>query len=290
MKFLIIGPKRSANTEDLLKEIKEKGFEGEAANLKELSFQASNNVFNIFYNNKDLVDFDIVFLRGYNVHCDEARIIAQYIIKKGKIVIDEVLARDFIPGKLSEARKLTASDINYIDTQRVISNGITKEVLKKEKLPVIIKPIYGEQGKGILKINTKDELETFFKRTREYDQEYMIQKYIPLEEDFRVFVVGDKILGGIKRKKKEGDFRTNISVGADAEKVLVSDEMREISLRAVKILNCEVAGVDLVRFDKKFYVIEVNFTPQWQGFKKTTGINPAKEIIKYAIDKYEKQK
>ena len=49
-------------------------------------------------------------------------------------------------------------------------------------------------------------------------------------EDLRVFVVGDKVIGAMKRTAPEGDFRANITHGGTGEQYVVSKEIEEIAL------------------------------------------------------------
>ncbi|OGI29418.1 MAG: hypothetical protein A2288_03810 [Candidatus Moranbacteria bacterium RIFOXYA12_FULL_44_15] len=94
----------------------------------------------------------------------------------------------------------------------------------------------------------------------------------------------------MKRYIIPGDFRSNASLGAKAEKILLTQELKELALKATKAMNYEVAGVDIIKHKKKLYVLEINSAPQWQKFKEVTGVNPAEAIIAYAIKKYHKNR
>jgi len=66
--------------------------------------------------------------------------------------------------------------------------------------------------------------------------------------------------------------------------------LKKIALTATKALGYDIAGIDLFEYNNKYFVFEVNFSPQWQKFKEVTGISPAKDIVDLAIKKYEKTK
>ena len=106
--------------------------------------------------------------------------------------------------------------------------------------------------------------------------------------DFRVFVVGDNVVGAMKRVVDSG-WKTNIAQGAHGVKVTYNEypEVYEIALKTVSILELDYAGVD-VAYDTtsdKYYVLEVNAFPQWQGLKTATGVDVAKHIVSYVINK-----
>jgi ribosomal protein S6--L-glutamate ligase len=179
---------------------------------------------------------------------------------------------------------LVKNKINHPKTYQAMSFISYKQIAKELLFPIIAKPVRGRQGMGIKKINNEKNFLKFIKKNY---KGYLVQQYIKTDGDLRVFVVGDEVLGAIKRFVVPGDFRSNVSLGAKAKKVAVTKKIKEISLKAAKAMDFEVAGVDLIKHKNKYYVIEVNNGPQWQKFKEVTKINPAKKIIDYAINKFE---
>ena len=104
-------------------------------------------------------------------------------------------------------------------------------------------------------------------------------------EDLRVFVVGDKVLGAMKRRAKDGSFKANITRGGVGENYTLTPEIEDMALRVARSLDLEVAGVDLLFGKEGFLVCEANSAPGFEGFEHATGINVAKEIIDYARSK-----
>jgi len=58
----------------------------------------------------------------------------------------------------------------------------------------------------------------------------------------------------------------------------------ELALKTCDILGLGYAGVDIAETDEGYFILEVNPSMSWQGFKEATGINPAKYIVKHVID------
>ncbi|NAS10899.1 RimK family alpha-L-glutamate ligase [Poritiphilus flavus] len=149
--------------------------------------------------------------------------------------------------------------------------------------PVIIKLQEGTQGLGVILAETeksaKSIIDTFYKM----DTSILIQRYIEEAngEDIRIIVVGNKVVASMKRSSALGDFRANVHRGGETVAVKPSAKEQYIALNATKFLGLGVAGVDLLRSNKGPLLIEVNASPGLKGIEAATGVNVAKEIIKY---------
>ena len=148
-----------------------------------------------------------------------------------------------------------------------------------EMKDVILKPLFGSEGKGMVRIS--DE-ETAYRVLRAWELNryiYYIQEYLPhFQKDIRAFVVGDRVVAAMLRTGT--GWKTNFSKGAKVEPVALSAEMEDLALRAVRLLQLDYAGVDLMPAeDGRTYVIEINSIPGWRGLQKTTGQSIAARII-----------
>lgn len=280
--FAIIGSS-SANTHDLIESIVAKGHTADIILIPKLSFQNTGNDFRISTIDKDMADFDIVILRSFTKNTLLARMLVKYLIEKNTVVIDEVIGTRDFGGKVFQAQCFAEHALAHPQTFHSLDATLFEEWLKVVKLPVIAKPVFGQKGIGIEKLEDAEKALSFFEI---YCKEYLFQEYVPITYDTRVFIVGDIVLGAIRRNVIKGDFRSNVSLGAYVESIEVSLEIKTLALQAKKALGYEIAGVDIIEHQGKIMVLEVNDTPQWQGFKKSTGINPAHFIIKYALEKY----
>jgi ribosomal protein S6--L-glutamate ligase len=284
LKFVIFGPE-TPNTLDLVEEIKKSNNIPYVIQLKNIVFEFKNGKYRALWKNKDLRKFDIFLLRGYNKNLIFAQILIESLLTQNKTVIDETIGKKFLSSKVFEASLMNRNKIRHPRTYQAIDFIIWKKLLTKINFPIIAKPIYGQKGQGIVKLENKKEYLKFFAKN---PRGYLVQEFLKIDGDIRVFVVNNKVLGAMKRFIVPGDFRSNASLGAKTEKINPSKEMTELALKAVKTMGYEIAGVDILKYKNKFYVLEVNSSPQWQKFKETTSINPAKEIIRYSLKKYEK--
>jgi glutathione synthase/RimK-type ligase-like ATP-grasp enzyme len=85
-------------------------------------------------------------------------------------------------------------------------------------------------------------------------------------------------------RRRGAGWKTNVSQGATAESIQLNDEMKELSLRAARLIGLDYAGVDLLPAENgKTYVVEINSIPGWRGLQKTTEIRIADKIIDHAL-------
>jgi len=151
--------------------------------------------------------------------------------------------------------------------------------------PCVVKVISGSYGEGIYLCENK----TSFKKMMEFignldtPKTLLVQEYVDTKpgEDLRVFVVGGKVLGAMKRHAPEGDFRANISNGGYGEPFEVNSEIDYLAREAARICGLEIAGIDLL-FDKDGYTIcEANSAPGFEGFEKYCKVDIAGQIAQY---------
>jgi glutathione synthase len=117
---------------------------------------------------------------------------------------------------------------------------------------VVVKPIHGNGGKAIFRINAEgDNLTALFEVFNQtWPEPHMVQPFLPevAEGDKRIVLVDGEIAGAINRIPGEGEFRSNLAMGGSAENTQLTD--REIEI-------CEAMGPDLKRLGLTFVGIDV---------------------------------
>ena len=83
----------------------------------------------------------------------------------------------------------------------------------------------------------------------------------------------------------EGDFRANLHLGGDGREVILSDEEKNIAIKAARTLGLGIAGVDLIRSNRGLLVIEVNSSPGLEGIEAATNKDIASKMINYIESK-----
>ena len=172
-----------------------------------------------------------------------------------------------------------------------IIHNLLKHEIQMFKEGIVIKPMFGSRGFGILKIS-KTQLDYVWRIAS--DLEYFrhiiyVQKFIKHGgKDIRAFVIGDEVVSAMYRKAVSS-WKTNIAQGAKPVPIeKIPNELQEIAVKAAKALECEVAGVDIIERNGQYYVLEVNSQPDWKGLQQVTKVNIAEKIIEYVIKSIKK--
>ena len=142
----------------------------------------------------------------------------------------------------------------------------------------------GTHGVGVMLAESRDAVHSIMSSFWELGKNIFLQRFVSESRgrDIRAFVVGGQVVAAMRRTAKVGEFRSNIHRGGQGEKVELTEPYIRAALRAARVLNLRVAGVDLLESKNGPLVMEVNASPGLQGIEATTGIDVASAIIKYA--------
>ena len=152
------------------------------------------------------------------------------------------------------------------------------------KYPFIQKPNLGSKGNGVSLIKNQAEID---EQKIPY-KKFIFQNFIKNDGDYRVLILGGKVIGVMKRTAAEGNFLNNVSQGGSAVAVTDSKVIyhtSKVALDVASIFGMNMCGVDVMYSaeEDKYYFLEINTAPQWSGFQEATGINVGEEVVKYAI-------
>lgn len=166
-----------------------------------------------------------------------------------------------------------------------VSKVALKRIATELSYPIIVKESFGSLGKGVYLAKDEKELETLANRL--IDRPHLFQKFVSTSygKDVRVIVIGGEVVGGMIRQS-ENDFRSNVAAGGRAEKYGLSDEIKEIALKAHKALGLDYSGVDILFGENgKPIVCEVNSNAFFKSFEAVTHINVARKYAEYVLSK-----
>lgn len=149
--------------------------------------------------------------------------------------------------------------------------------------PVIIKTLNSTQGQGVILGESETAATSMAEALIRLREEVVLQKFIKEAngKDIRVFIIGGEIAACMERSAMEGEFRSNLHRGATSKKIKLTEEEKEVALRAVEIMGLQVAGVDLLRSDHGPLVLEVNASPGLEGIEGTSGVDVSGLIIQH---------
>ncbi|MCA9003525.1 MAG: RimK family alpha-L-glutamate ligase, partial [Planctomycetes bacterium] len=146
--------------------------------------------------------------------------------------------------------------------------------------PVIIKLLEGTQGIGVMLAETKEQAMAILETLLGTGQQVLVQRFVAESRgrDVRALVVGGRVLAAVRRQAHEGEFRSNIHRGGNAETIQITPEYARTALHAAQILGLQVAGVDMLEGANGPLVVEVNSSPSIEGMSKVTGLDLATPI------------
>lgn len=162
------------------------------------------------------------------------------------------------------------------------------------KKEVVVKVLNGHGGTGIACVDItclKSWLQFIFLISPDID--ILIQaKEKALSGDIRVHVLTLKdrqvILGAMSRQKVKNDFRSNVSLGAKAIPVVLTDEQKEIAKKAAAASGLIWAGVDIMPIEPhnnmNNVVLEVNASSGTKGINEVIKRNILTSIISLLSD------
>ncbi|MFA7301777.1 MAG: hypothetical protein WC069_05680 [Candidatus Shapirobacteria bacterium] len=244
-------------------------------------------------------DYDVLFFRTTGKHWEEVDLITQNITNK-QVIIDPIVLSGK-PSMACKAYQMLALKRANIDVPKTVYGSLwyLYEMMKKMGFgeqspyswPVILKGSGGDRGTRVFKANNLEELEKLVRDLRKSETEegkrYMLQEYIPNDGDYRVLVLGKKVLGVMKRSSQSlEEFKNNYSVGGKVEVATLPQNILDLAVKAAEVCGLAIAGVDVAFRDydmSKPVIWEVNKGPQFKGFMQATGINVPEEIVKYLV-------
>jgi len=198
-----------------------------------------------------------------------------YAINKGKNKLKtmQVLTQFGI----AVPKTIVVRKLNYLDGAIEMLGGY----------PIILKTAFGSYGSGVAIVESRrslySSLDIIWKSIKL--NIILIQEYIAEAEgnDYRAFVIDDKVVASMMRSASDGDFRSNLHQGGTAMKVILTKEEKQIAIRATKALGLQIAAVDILRSKNGPVIMEVNANPGFYGLTEITGINVAEKIVKQAV-------
>lgn len=173
-------------------------------------------------------------------------------------------------------------------TYFTFSSETALETLEKEGYPLVIKPIIGSWGRGVMLLKDRDTADSIIE-VRELndgplDRIYYLQEQVKRPpRDIRVIVVGDQVIAAMYRTST-GGFKTNIALGGEPVLCEITKELEDVCIRASRAVGGGILGIDIMEDEKKGLVVhEVNNTVEFKGLAKVAKRNIPKEMIDYAV-------
>ncbi len=228
----------------------------------------------------DLSEFDVVWLRQ-DPPFDMGYITTTHILERihpaTLVVNDPFWVRN-------SPEKLLVLNFPDLTPPTLIARDLaTIREFKARHGDVILKPLYGNGGAGVFRLDPNDrnlaslhELFTGISR-----EPLIVQKYVPavVQGDKRIILVDGEPVGAINRVPAEGETRSNMHVGGRPERVGLTERDLEICARIGPVLREKgqvFVGIDVIGD----WLTEINVTSPTgiQELERFEGTNIAEKI------------
>lgn len=155
------------------------------------------------------------------------------------------------------------------------SESEAKEVVRQETGnggQIVLKPLFGNCGRGLHLISELSDLPD----KTEVNGVYYLQRFVPSMDnkgrDWRVFVIANQAVAAMERISDH--WITNRARGGKCVAAVLTGEIRELAESAVRAINMNYAGVDIIRGRSgEYQVLEVNSVPAWRGLQSVSEKN-----------------
>lgn len=152
---------------------------------------------------------------------------------------------------------------------------------------VVVKPVFGSRGVGATRINDREVASTVFTAIRFSHGLIYIQEFVHHGfSDIRAFVVDNRVVAAMRRVAQ--DWKTNYSQGAHPVAIRLDKQLEEMAVKSAELVECKIAGVDILESPKGPVVVEVNSQPGWRGLQSVTRVKIADEILDFMLSELKK--
>jgi len=251
------------------------------ANICKIELSSINGIDKFKYHKNQVLplsDYDVVMMRQ-DPPFDLSYITATHILEKlpkSTLVVNN-------PFEVRNApEKIFVTNYPHLMPKTLITRDLQSiKGFREEFKDIIIKPLYGNGGQGVFHVLPSDEnfnsiLEMFFNQNKE---PLIIQEYLKdvRNGDKRIILLDGEIVGAINRIPQQGESRSNMHVGGQAHKTILTKRdkfiCKEIS-QSLKDKELFFVGIDIIGD----FITEINVT-------SPTGIREIRSHDKIYIEK-----
>jgi len=279
-KIVVLGHNAHAKQfNDLKRAASRMGIELDLCSYNQMHFDTVTR--RMVLNNKPVNYYDVYFFRNSKGCWEEVNLIANQL-DDSKIVIDEIM-RGAKPSEICKAYQMDVLSKAGISVPKTLYGSLdylSTGGVRDFEFPLIIKGSKGDRIEQVFKVIGARSFAEKIAELRSVEESgenrYMLQEYIRHSLNYRILVVGDKVLGVMSR-----GFGDNPRIRNDFNACDLPNDAKQIAVRAAKVCGISIAGVDMVMKNSVPTIFEVNRTPSYDRFIEVTGVDVAKEVVEF---------
>ena len=136
-------------------------------------------------------------------------------------------------------------------------------IIKKEKLPLVLKPAEGNKSRDVYLVHNKRQLNKLMTELFLIDKELVLAPFREIKHEYRTVVLNGKVELIYDKVKKERVKRGKLVFGSRAKKLESTDKnykkLETIAKKSAKALRIDFATVDIIETEKEgLEVLEIN--------------------------------
>lgn len=273
MKILVLGASGGFYAERLQKVAESRGHVFDMCSARDLCVEVGPGSIHATVNGEDVFSYDVI--HPVSLVANRWPWCATLLYAQEKFQT-QIIDRRNVDAKLGEYSGLSKYFIEHDeaipfpktfsfkridDAERAMSEGMFS-------YPVILKNTSSKKGRGVLLASDMESIRDFVSSTLAEDNTlgFVLREFIPNDGDYRVNVIGGKVVAVFKRTPMTGEFRSNISQGGTLAFVPSETvpEVCRVALQITQLVQCDISGVDVMVHAESGvpYVLEVNRAPE----------------------------
>lgn len=187
------------------------------------------------------------------------------------------LRRIGIPMPRTFILPMTFPNVGYTNTE------FLNDIAQSLGFPLVLKECFGSFGQQVYLLRDLQSLRDkvlSLAGTPMLAQQMVTSSY---GRDIRINIVGGTIVASILRESRNGDFRSNLTLGGGMTAYTPTDAEARLALTAVKELGLTFAGVDVLFGEDGPLLCEVNSNAHFKTTLECTGVNMADRIFEEIV-------
>ncbi|MFJ7826942.1 RimK family alpha-L-glutamate ligase [Psychrobacillus sp. NPDC096623] len=219
---------------------------------------------------------DFIFFRSRNPK------LAKELVKRNIPMFNRAEVNEVANDKLKAIQLVQLQGIATVPTRKIAT------VAEIHEYPVVLKTIDGHGGQQVELVHTDEEATTFLNTFSE--NTIIAQQYIETNAtDVRVFMLGEEVIGAVKRTGPTDSFKSNFTLGGTVEKYTLDAQQTKEVEKIAKALKSDYIGIDFLLLpDETWLFNEIEDPVGARSYFATTKKDIAVPIMEYIHTKLTK--
>jgi [lysine-biosynthesis-protein LysW]--L-2-aminoadipate ligase len=190
--------------------------------------------------------------------------------------------------KLFTTLALTKAGVLSPKTLVAFTPEAALEALNMVGYPAVLKPVVGSWGRLVALVKDRESTQAIIEAREEIRNAllhiYYVQEFVKRPpRDIRIIVIRNEVVAASYRHPPPGEWRTNVARGGTSKPCPVTNELKELALKASGAVGGGVLAVDCMEGPEGLLVHEVNGTMEFRGISAITEVDIAKKVLEYAV-------